>query len=184
MMVAVAGGGAGCAAPGTQTHPAALAGDASQDQSRVGEAPRSMMPEINVKEARERLESGEGYVYLDVRTPEEFAEGHVPGAINVPVAFANPATGRLEANPDFVTDVIQVLDKDDKIIVGCRSGGRSAMALEQLIDAGYSGGVNLMGGFHGKTDMTGTLIAPGWTTLAYPVCGHGPAGCKQYEATK
>ncbi|MCC7292318.1 MAG: rhodanese-like domain-containing protein [Phycisphaerales bacterium] len=142
------------------------------------------LPEINVQEARKRLESGEGYVYLDVRTVEEFAQGHAPGAINIPVAFRNAATGRMEPNPNFVAEVERVLEHDRKIICGCRSGGRSATAQDLLSRDGFTGAINMMGGFHGKTDMAGQLLAPGWSTLGYPLCTHGAAGCKCYEGGK
>jgi rhodanese-related sulfurtransferase len=61
---------------------------------------------------------------VDVRTPEEFAEGHVPGAVNIPLAT--------------VQDNIAMFgDTDTSIIVYCRSGVRAGKALEQLSDAGY-----------------------------------------------
>lgn len=66
---------------------------------------------------------GEGYTVVDVRDEEEFTEGHVPAAINIPVAtFASRS---------------DILDKEKKIIVYCNSGGRSYNAYRKLMKLGY-----------------------------------------------
>ena len=81
------------------------------------------------------MEEGSGYIILDVRTPAEFAEKHIPGAINV-------------ANETIGTDEIPELpDKDQLILVYCRSGNRSKQASEKLVALGYTnivefGGIN------------------------------------------
>ncbi len=62
---------------------------------------------------------------VDVRTPEEFASGHVPGAVNVPY---DEIAGRLS----------EVGPKDAPVIVYCRSGRRSGIAAEELKKAGYT----------------------------------------------
>ena len=66
-------------------------------------------------------------VYIDVRTEREFANGHPAGAVNIPVAFPDPARGMM-ANPDFVSVVEKNFSKDKKIIVGCQAGPRSTAA--------------------------------------------------------
>ena len=91
--------------------------------------------QINMDEAITMMEEGSGYIILDVRTPEEFAEKHIPGAINV-------------ANETIGTDEIPELpDKDQLILVYCRSGNRSKQASEKLVALGYTnivefGGIN------------------------------------------
>ncbi|GAB4345421.1 MAG: hypothetical protein Kow0089_22490 [Desulfobulbaceae bacterium] len=66
---------------------------------------------------------GDTFQLVDVRDPEEFAEGHIPGAVNIPVAeFASRS---------------EVLDKEKKIIVYCNSGGRSYNAYRKLMKLGY-----------------------------------------------
>ena len=91
--------------------------------------------QITMDEAVVMMEEETGYVILDVRTPEEFAEKHIPGAINIP-------------NETIGTDEItQLADKDQLILVYCRSGNRSKQASEKLAALGYSnivefGGVN------------------------------------------
>jgi rhodanese-related sulfurtransferase len=65
-------------------------------------------------------------VILDVRTPEEFAQGHVPGAVNIDMS-----------SPTF-PDAIAELPKDTRYVVYCRSGNRSADAAGQMADAGFT----------------------------------------------
>lgn len=70
--------------------------------------------------------AGPDVVVLDVRTPEEYAEGHVPGSINIDVS-----------GPTFTED-IEALPKDATYVVYCRSGNRSAQAASQMADAGFT----------------------------------------------
>lgn len=124
--------------------------------------------EITPEEARRKLDAGE-YIYLDVRTVPEFAAGHAVTAINIPVAEINPALGRMELNPHFVRVVEAGIPKDAKVIVGCKSGQRSAAAIEILQQAGYRNLVNLAGGFGGVIDSTGQVVQEGWSTMGYPI---------------
>ena len=83
-----------------------------------------------------KLVSGKGIVVLDVRTAEEFAAGHLKGAVNVDVN-----------DKDFVAKVDKLIqDKDAKVAVYCRSGRRSANACRLLSAAGYKNLYNLEGG--------------------------------------
>ena len=75
---------------------------------------------------------------VDVRTAEEYAEGHIVGAINIDVQ-----------SPDFA-EKISVLDKSRRVAVYCRSGRRSKMAAEQLTAAGYKV-IDLDGGIQSWT---------------------------------
>ena len=91
--------------------------------------------QIGMKEAVSMMETETDYIILDVRTPEEFAEKHIPNAINVP-------------NEEIGTEEITELpDKDQLILVYCRSGNRSKQASEKLVALGYTniyefGGIN------------------------------------------
>ena len=91
--------------------------------------------QINMDEAITMMEEESGYIILDVRTPEEFADKHIPGAINIP-------------NETISTEEIPELpDKDQLILVYCRSGNRSKQASEKLVKLGYTnvvefGGIN------------------------------------------
>jgi phage shock protein E len=76
----------------------------------------------------------EDVVVLDVRTPQEYAAGHVPGAVNIDIA--SPTFG----------EQIAALPDDQTYVVYCRSGNRSAQAAEQMIDAGLTDVYNVDAG--------------------------------------
>ena len=81
---------------------------------------------ITAEEAKEIMDSEEGYVILDVRTQEEYDQGHIPGAILIP-------------NTEIEDRAEEVLtDKDQLILVYCRSGRRSQLAAEALVELGYT----------------------------------------------
>ena len=94
-----------------------------------------------------KLAKENGYQYLDVRTPEEFAAGHPDGAINVPV-MVKDASGSLAPNPAFLDQVKEKFpDVTTSLCVGCLAGIRSEKACAQLESANYSDIVNVPGGY-------------------------------------
>lgn len=99
---------------------------------------------ISAEAFREEI-SQSGVQLLDVRTPEEYLEGHIGGAINIDMQRSN-----------FVESVDGQLDKSKPVYLYCRSGGRSMMAAKQLAKEGYQV-VNLKSGIIG------------WANLGYPV---------------
>ncbi|KAI3425225.1 hypothetical protein D9Q98_008993 [Chlorella vulgaris] len=99
---------------------------------------------VNVKQASELLKEGQRYV--DVRTAEEFAAGHVPGAAHVPVLIKQG--GMMAPNPAFLKQFeAEFPDKSAPLCVGCQSGKRSEMASKMLAEAGYTQVTNVEGGF-------------------------------------
>lgn len=88
---------------------------------------------ISVDEAAQMMQK-EDVVVLDVRTEEEYASGHIPGAILLP----------LQHLPDRVDE----LNKNKTYIVVCRSGNRSAQASELLVKEGFSSIYNMTGGMN------------------------------------
>ena len=91
--------------------------------------------QISMDEAVTMMAEETDYIILDVRTPEEFAEKHIPNAINVP----NETIGENE--------IPELPSKDQIILVYCRSGNRSKQASEKLVKLGYTniyefGGIN------------------------------------------
>ena len=70
---------------------------------------------ITPEQAKELLDTNQGYMYLDVRTVPEFEAGHVPGAKNLPVVEPD-ASGRMQLNPRFVEIVEANFGKDVKCI--------------------------------------------------------------------
>ena len=103
---------------------------------------------------------------IDVRTPEEYAfVGHAEGVWNVPLAFVtyHRTAGRFEHaprfNPDFVAEVRKIAGPKDTLLVMCRSGGRSAKAVNLLADAGFEAVYNIVDGFEGdKVDDPGSVF--------------------------
>ncbi len=125
--------------------------------------------QITPREAKTRLDAGPGTVYLDVRTTQEFAAGHAPGAVNVPVALMDPARGGMAPNPGFLAAVQSRFGPDQKLVVGCAAGGRSQRACEILQHSGFTALSNIRGGFSGMRDPSGRMIENGWTQEGFPV---------------
>ena len=115
----------------------------------------------------------EGYVYVDVRSLPEFDNGHPEGAYNVPFMHMTPQG--MQPNLDFMNVMEANFEKDAKIVVGCRSGGRSLRAAEALRNAGYQNVIDQRAGFVGGTDQHG---APeqGWQPKNLPVSNKATAG--------
>lgn len=81
---------------------------------------------ITAKQAKEIMDSRQDYIILDTRTQEEYEQGHIPGAILIP--------------HDQIKDLAEGLlpDKDQLILVYCRSGRRSKLAAQDLLSLGYT----------------------------------------------
>jgi rhodanese-related sulfurtransferase len=136
--------------------------------------------EITPNQAHDILTTEPSAVYIDVRTTREFAAGHPQGAVNIPVAFPDPARGMV-MNPDFVKVVEGNFPKDKKIIVGCQAGPRSNAAAGLLQQAGYQDLSNMVGGFGGMRDPMGNVVAAGWSSLGLPVSQDNAEGVS-YES--
>ena len=133
---------------------------------------------ISPDEAKQLLDSNKEYIYLDVRTVQEFDAGHVPSAKNIPLM--EPAAGRMQMNPKFVEMVESNFGKDAKFIVGCQKGGRSLKAAEMMQQAGFKNVVDMRGGFGGETDEMGRPTFAGWQSRGLPVT-HDSAPEDRYE---
>ena len=81
---------------------------------------------ITAEEAKHIMDTEEGYIILDVRTQEEYDQGHIPGAIVI-------SYEEIEEKAEQV-----LTDKDQLILVYCRSGRRSKIAAEALVELGYT----------------------------------------------
>ena len=82
--------------------------------------------QISGSEAKALMDSESGYIIIDARTQEEYDQGHIPGAILIPeYEIADRAEKELP-------------DKDQLILVYCRSGRRSKIAAEELVKLGYT----------------------------------------------
>ena len=108
----------------------------------AGNSTNNTYRQISMDEAVTMMAEETGYIILDVRRADEFATGHIPGAINV-------------ANESIGTDEIPELpDKKQLIMVYCRSGRRSKEAAEKLVKLGYTNIVE----FGGILDWKGEIV--------------------------
>ena len=98
--------------------------------------------QISQDEAKQMMQQDDGHVIVDVRRPDEFAAGHIPGAICIP----NETIG--SDQPEELPDLAQV------ILVYCRSGNRSKQAAQKLFDMGYTNVYE----FGGIIDWTGEVV--------------------------
>lgn len=96
---------------------------------------RSEIDEISTADLHGRVEAGDAPLVLDVREPDEWQEGHVPGALHVP-------RGNLESRIEAL-----VPDREREIVIICSGGSRSAFATKTLQELGYEQVVNVAGGF-------------------------------------
>ena len=133
---------------------------------------------VSPEEAASLMEE-QGYVYLDVRSMQEFEQGHPTGAFNVPLLHMSPAG--MEPNPDFADVVKATFDRDAKIVVGCKAGGRSLKATMILMEAGYANVVDQRAGFVGAVGPGGQIADPGWQPKGLPVSTTPEVG-RDYEA--
>jgi len=124
---------------------------------------------ISPREAADLLSGGNGHVYLDVRSVQEFSEGHPRFARNIPLLHHDPHSGKLVRNLDFLKVVQANFPPSTPILLGCFSGDRSLKAAEILERAGYRSVVNVRCGFGGSRDNLGRVADPGWAALGLPV---------------
>lgn len=104
---------------------AGIAETTPAEEETEAKAPGSYV-RISAEEAKKIIDGETGYIILDVRTQEEYDSGHIPGALLLP----NEAIGTEEPG--------MLPDKNQKILVYCRSGNRSRQASQKLADLGYT----------------------------------------------
>lgn len=92
---------------------------------------------VSAEDFQKKMSSLKDVQLLDVRTPEEYREGHIKNSLNINVQGSS-----------FEAEVAK-LDKKRPVMVYCRSGGRSASAQRMLIDMGFAEVINLDGGIRG-----------------------------------
>lgn len=112
------------------------AGSAGDPVACVQAAECTTLPPADFAE----LAAADGVVLLDVRTPQEFAEGHLEGAVNLDVS-----------GPDFASGLAD-LDPEATYAVYCRSGNRSQTALDLMAQAGITAAADLAGGIGAWAD--------------------------------
>jgi rhodanese-related sulfurtransferase len=130
----------------SESDSAAAATDTTTAQGPAGPAAKPEAPvRVGVAEFAQVV-AAPGTQIIDVRTPEEFAEGHIAGAVNIPVEY-----------PDFMDRVTQ-LDPNATYAVYCRSGNRSQPAVAGMTEAGITGIYELESGTTGWTGEGMSLV--------------------------
>jgi len=93
--------------------------------------------EVNSKQASVLLQKDSKLIVLDVRTPEEFKEGHIKGAINIDI------------RQEDAFSKIDKLNRNAKYLVYCRTNHRSGMAVDHMMQSGFRNVTQMMDGFPG-----------------------------------
>ena len=137
---------------------------------------------VTAKEAYEKWKSDPDKIkILDVRTHDEYLNiGHAEMAWNIPAFFQTWTWDEtkkqfpIRPNPDFIAHVKEVFKSDDIILVTCRSGGRSAWAVNQLALAGFTNVYNITDGMEGdlvedpQSVYSGQRMKNGWKNSGLP----------------
>ena len=101
---------------------------------------KSRVPETNVEEVKQRMDRGDKFALVDVREDNEWAKGHLPGALHL-------SKGVIERDIETA-----VPDKNAEIILYCGGGFRSALAADNLQKMGYKKVISMDGGWRGWTE--------------------------------
>ena len=126
----------------TLNAPQAIAKDMTAKEL-VTEAKKSIC-EVSVSEAKDLLDKG-GYIFLDCREPKEFKMGHIPGAMNIPRGLLEFKIAK------------KIPDKNAKIVMYCKKGGRGCLATCCICRMGYKNAINMDGGWKA------------WEKAGYPI---------------
>lgn len=102
---------------------------------------KSEIKECDLSRVEKAIQDG-SHLIVDVREPGEFSLGHLANAINIPRGVIEFRT-----DPNYPESVTSLSDKSTKIILYCRSGGRSALAAQSLGQLGYKQVLSMAGGF-------------------------------------
>lgn len=133
-----------------------------------------MLKHVSVIEAHALMDQGS--VYVDVRSTEEFAQGHPAGALNVPLLERDEAAGQILPNPDFLRVMQANFPPETRLLIGCQVGNRSVRAGQILESFGFTDVSNVKGGFVGMRDPLGRPVDPGWVECGLPAETEAPAG--------
>src|SRR3954469_22409051 len=108
------------------------------------EEAKQQIDEVTPEQVREMQTRGEKVVYLDVREPNEWNLGRLPGAVHLP-------RGNLESK------VEALIDRSQRVVIYCARGNRSALAALTMKQMGYDNVVSMARGFLGWADINGAV---------------------------
>lgn len=102
---------------------------------------KQTVDEVTTQQVEQMINEG-GWVVLDVREPDEFQEGHIPGAMNIPRGFIE-----VKADHDHHKKDPRMQDRKQKFICYCGGGTRSLLAAKTLKEMGFDDAVSMAGGY-------------------------------------
>ena len=105
---------------------------------------KGRITETTADEVRERLGRGEAFTLLDVREPNEWAMGHIAGAVHIPRGVMESA-------------IEQRVPREQEVVIYCASGNRAALAADVLQQMGYQTVSSMRGGIRGWADAGGEV---------------------------
>jgi rhodanese-related sulfurtransferase len=159
---------------------------AAEDKTSAADLPKSKQTALGLyvtaQQAYDKWQSDPKLVkILDVRTPEEYVfVGHAPMALNIPLLLVRHQwmpegnAMAMSPNPNFMGQVKERLAPTDTILITCRSGGRSARAVNMLAEAGFKNVYTIVDGFEGDTctdpqdPQKGKRTLNGWKNAGLP----------------
>ena len=103
-----------------------LLASCGNDIDNITKGENAMYEQITAEEAKKIMDSGEEHIILDVREQDEYDAGHIPGAMLLPYT-------EIESKAEKM-----LTDKDEQLFIYCRSGRRSKIAAEALVELGYT----------------------------------------------
>lgn len=119
---------------------------AEANKAGGGEQSKPTIKHVDADEFEKAIAEDENAVILDVRTPEEYAEGHIKGAININYY-----------DSDFIMQVADKVPTDKTVYVYCKAGGRSAKSCNIMSKSDYNSLIDLKVGFDGWKDAGKTV---------------------------
>jgi rhodanese-related sulfurtransferase len=126
------------------------------------------IPALSSRQASEMLEKSNTYL-IDVRTIAEYVYvGHPLTAYSVPLGFWDEKGIKNRPNTRFEEDLKALFKQEDVLIFICRSGGRSRLAAERAVRAGFKNVFNVSEGFEGGIDSRGLRTIDGWKNAGLP----------------
>lgn len=126
-----------------------------ENSDQLVEAAKKVITEISVEDFKREYEGEDYFVLIDVRSADEHDAGYIPGAVNIDRGVLEFKIAKAELWDELG---LYIPEKTDKIIVYCRTGGRSALAAKALKELGYVNTMSLQGGWNAWNETYPDLI--------------------------
>lgn len=126
-----------------------------ENSDQLVEAAKKVITEISVEDFKKEYDGEDYFVLIDVRSGAEYDAGYVPGAVNIDRGVLEFKIAKEEVWDEAG---LYIPEKTDKIILYCRTGGRSALAAKALKELGYQNAMSLEGGWNAWNEANPDLI--------------------------